>query len=389
MNSRQIRNIAFFTGYPHLCGGGLFEKNRIPGSYPSEPFFELKSTLENQQWRVLTYDQEESKSTLDIIIFVDLPADIAVVANIKEQAPNAITILYILESPPHHPGQFNLKNYKPFDYVISYNKPLADNSKIFFCPIPFDALEGNGDLPFLVWKQRRLLCIINGRKKSGFLCNSGNGPLHRLGVRGLGEPWHTSARCILTQWRGYQYNFRNELVDSLDKCISSANSFDVFGRGWNGEPIGYWERFVKSPLPIKSSKGVYHGNKLELLGGYKYTLVIENWIGDESYVSEKLFEALAAGCVPIYWGDPSIKRLLPNKAFINGPSFNSAADILDFLTGETEKQWAQRLLAINHFKKSHYYKMRSPRGFAMKFADIIYRILAREGAVSNENTLDL
>ena len=40
---------------------------------------------------------------------------------------------------------------------------------------------------------------------------------------------------------------------------------------------------------------------------HRYHIVIEN-VRSDYYFSEKLVTAVAAGCVPVYWGCPSIAR---------------------------------------------------------------------------------
>ena len=48
-------------------------------------------------------------------------------------------------------------------------------------------------------------------------------------------------------------------------------------------------------------KSIYNDNKLELLKHYRFNLCPEN-SNYNGYCTEKLFEAIASGCIPIYWG---------------------------------------------------------------------------------------
>jgi Glycosyltransferase family 10 (fucosyltransferase) C-term len=59
--------------------------------------------------------------------------------------------------------------------------------------------------------------------------------------------------------------------------------------------------------------------KWETLRNYKYNLVIEN-SGDEYYISEKIFDALICGCMPIYSGSEKIFDIIPNDWFYYLPS---------------------------------------------------------------------
>ena len=52
-------------------------------------------------------------------------------------------------------------------------------------------------------------------------------------------------------------------------------------------------------------------DKLGLLGQYMFCIAIENSI-DLDYITEKLWEAFSAGCIPIYYGSPNIKDILPH-----------------------------------------------------------------------------
>lgn len=50
--------------------------------------------------------------------------------------------------------------------------------------------------------------------------------------------------------------------------------------------------------------------KLEIFSRYKFCIAMENSRQDD-YVSEKLWQALWAGCLPIYWGAPNVGDRLP------------------------------------------------------------------------------
>lgn len=55
---------------------------------------------------------------------------------------------------------------------------------------------------------------------------------------------------------------------------------------------------------------------------YKFVLAIENtWT--ESYVTEKLFYALDAGAIPIYFGAPNVWDLVPPNSIIDGSKFKT------------------------------------------------------------------
>lgn len=48
------------------------------------------------------------------------------------------------------------------------------------------------------------------------------------------------------------------------------------------------------------------GNKIEIFSKYKFCIAMENSVGPD-YVTEKLYQAYTAGCVPIFLGAPNIE----------------------------------------------------------------------------------
>jgi hypothetical protein len=63
--------------------------------------------------------------------------------------------------------------------------------------------------------------------------------------------------------------------------------------------------------------------KLKILEGYKFTLALENAIGND-YVTEKFFDPLIAGSVPVYLGAPNIEDFAPgDHCFINAADWSS------------------------------------------------------------------
>ena len=77
---------------------------------------------------------------------------------------------------------------------------------------------------------------------------------------------------------------------------------------------------------------IYGDHKLEYLHQFKFNLCPEN-SNNEGYVTEKIFDALNAGCIPIYWGsnnNPEPKIINQNAIFFlerNGDNINTTNEI--------------------------------------------------------------
>jgi hypothetical protein len=68
-------------------------------------------------------------------------------------------------------------------------------------------------------------------------------------------------------------------------------------------------------------------DKLAAMRGYRFAMAFENDIAP-GYVTEKLLEALAAGCIPIYWGSEEAVRDFNPKAFIFAPAFSTFDEVI-------------------------------------------------------------
>jgi GR25 family glycosyltransferase involved in LPS biosynthesis len=67
--------------------------------------------------------------------------------------------------------------------------------------------------------------------------------------------------------------------------------------------------------------------KHEFLKDYKFCLAYEN-AAAPGYTTEKLLHAKAAGCVPIYWGDPRVERDFDTNGFIDARDFTTSAELV-------------------------------------------------------------
>ena len=78
--------------------------------------------------------------------------------------------------------------------------------------------------------------------------------------------------------------------------------------------------------------GVNRGEqKRQLSGEYKFLFTPEN-TNDMSYATEKVYDALAMGAIPVYLGAPDIYRFIPDpSAVINAADFNSTAALAKYL----------------------------------------------------------
>ncbi|WP_434724977.1 glycosyltransferase family 10 domain-containing protein [Mesorhizobium sp. RIZ17] len=70
--------------------------------------------------------------------------------------------------------------------------------------------------------------------------------------------------------------------------------------------------------------------KLETIGRYRFCLALENSIAPD-YVTEKMFDPLAAGTVPVYLGAPNGADFVPENCYIDAASFDTPRELADYL----------------------------------------------------------
>ena len=63
---------------------------------------------------------------------------------------------------------------------------------------------------------------------------------------------------------------------------------------------------------------------------HKFSIVCEN-SASPGYTTEKLIQAFAANCIPIYWGDPEVGKVFNTKAFINVPDYASVEEVAELV----------------------------------------------------------
>ena len=79
--------------------------------------------------------------------------------------------------------------------------------------------------------------------------------------------------------------------------------------------------------------------KLETIAAYKFTLAFENSISQD-YVTEKFFEPLIVGSIPVYLGAPNIDDFAPGEnCFINVAQFKGPRELAEYLIFAADNQF--------------------------------------------------
>ena len=120
--------------------------------------------------------------------------------------------------------------------------------------------------------------------------------------------------------------------------IASLGAIDLYGRGWEK-----WWHYRSMWLPYWKNRAtlmsIYRGaceSKYEVLSQYKFSLCFEN-MAMKGYVTEKLFDCLYAGTVPLYLGAKDISELVAPEAFIDCRQFSSWDELAREVQGMSDQ----------------------------------------------------
>ncbi len=128
-----------------------------------------------------------------------------------------------------------------------------------------------------------------------------------------------SAVCSAKRMRHTKHASRFRLMKLASRELEG---FDWYGKGVR-------------PLAAKS----------DALDPYKYHIAFENHIGPGHW-TEKIADALVAGCLPFYAGDPEISSALPADCYIPIPPDDPEAAIAVIRKAVSEGEWEKRRGAI-------------------------------------------
>jgi len=142
--------------------------------------------------------------------------------------------------------------------------------------------------------------------------------------------------------------------------LNKTRIVDLYGRGWDQ----WWSHRSMWPpywFNYKTLMSIYRGpcdSKYEVLSRYHFSLCFEN-MTMTGYVTEKIFDCLYAGCIPLYFGAKNIEELIPPAAYIDCRQFESWGQIgehvLSMSTDEIEtiKNAGRAFLESPAYSKYH------------------------------------
>lgn len=221
---------------------------------------------------------------------------------------------------PMHSKKNIAKLLRYYKYIITWNAELIDNERIFLMnTLPYVFHNYFGGIPFY---ERKLLVAIFSNKTS---------------------------------------SNKNELYSERIKVFrffeNIEGEFDLYGYGWSKEEYHNYRGIVN--------------NKSEIYHKYKFALAFENIKNTVGGVSEKIYDCICAGVVPIYYGSKTIKEYVPEDVFIDYRKFKSIQEMYYFLKDMSEETYLKYIEAAKNYLKSDLIKKAGVEGFCEELESLM------------------
>ena len=308
----MIREIGFVPSYQVMDGNKIFNTKGENGIF--EPFIILKKKLSSQKISINTIDLINDFKKLDLLIVSRHENNIHKIFDVIKLNPTIRILLISTEEISVALTQAkNLLEIGLFDRILTWRDNEIDG-KLFF---KYNYWNPHRKYQFNSKKSRKLLCLINSYKKN----------------------YYRSKHNI--------YFKRFELIE----FFNNREEFDLYGHGWR-----------KYKFFLKCYKGSVK-NKIETYQNYDFAFIFENSNNEKGGISEKLWDAFASGCIPIYYGAPNVLDYIPGDCFIDFRNFSDLSELLVFLQKMPVSLKRNKRIAIEKFMSSKDYENFTSEGF--------------------------
>jgi alpha(1,3/1,4) fucosyltransferase len=276
--------------------------------------------------------------SFDAVVFVDYPTKFNAFFRRLVKSGNIPLYLLLCESPAVRPDNWKPANHAPFEKVFTWSPGLADGRKYIRIHMAFKLPDFR---PYAPSQADKFCCLIASQKYS---------------------------------WVAEElYSERVRAIRWFEKHHS--DEFDLYGQRWDRF---FFKRKLSIINPIlnlvyrkcprlprrrnfPSARGCVT-TKREVMRQYKFSICYEN-ASYPGWLTEKMLDAMFAGSVPIYLGDPEVTKFVPKEAFIDKREFPDYDSLYRHLKGMSPAQYEGYREAIHHFVNGETIKLMGPEAF--------------------------
>ncbi len=340
-----MRQVLVRPSFHDWCENRLFEAGTSYNGVYRDAFALWKERATDDGYEINTWDTRPLESA-DVLWLLDLPDTRREFDKILSRlSPNCRLVLQILETPVLGLHAFQHANQAHFHAVLHYGCGSNPVPNHFHYRLPNSWFASPPDIPFA---QRRGLLLLNSNRVEGWwaMRRCGLGGLPAIGK--LLNGWQSPPGLLREYLTQERYSYRRQLARAAER--EALDFVDLYGRGWNGEQVSWAPFYVNRPY--RCWRGVASQAKHELCAQYRFVAAVENYEGNRGYISEKIFDALLAGAVPVYLGEERISEVIPEQSFVDIRRYRTPRALLQALRTMSEAEWKQKQQAGQTFLSS-------------------------------------
>lgn len=305
-------NIAIIPEGEIYLRNRLFDENArlLNRDNCNENYILFKSKMKKLGHSVNTYDLFDPKE-IDILIVHRIDFMIRHLLKVLKKN-STCRLFYIMSEPPIICKLHSYKYLREFNFerIFTWNDSEINKSTSFVKLNYVNPVIIPERIPLIAFAKKKFIASIVGNKKSSF--------------------------------PNELYSKRLEVAEYFSR---QPLGFDLYGMGWETTNHEWIKRIWKGEVV----------SKIDVLKEYKFTLCFENSSGYNGYITEKIFDAFAAGSVPVYYGAPNITDYIPKSAFIDFRDFESIYELHQYLSNIQENEYLLFLSSAKQFIRSNNY----------------------------------
>ncbi len=262
----------------------------------ARPFCMLREALEANDYEVVFTTNGEGIEDATAVLSIEYPNQ-QLKANLAK-IPKQKCMLFVFEPPVYMPEYYDKELTDLFGRVFVMFDDLVDSHHYykFHFPQPYQEILG----PVPDFDKKKLSVFVAGNK------------------------WSPHPNEIYSERKNLVAYFKSR----------HPEEFDLYGNGWSP--------YSSSPIP----------NKRDVIRNYKFCFCYENMKDQNGYITEKIFDAMVSGTVPIYFGASNIQDYVPADCFIDRRDFSSMDALYDFMKNMDRDTYASYIQAIGNYFQS-------------------------------------
>ncbi len=320
-------NIAYIPPDKSQHKNALFTIGGSTRDNITEPFIELRKYCERHNHTINTLDMVSDLSSIDLVIVNRININLRKTLKVVKANPY-VKIIYRV-SEEQNIESLHTKSFlvnKLFDIVLTWRDDMVNANYFLKYHYQNPTREMDNSVEY---SKKKYLAIINSNKQ-------------------------------------LKKSKRSDLYPERIKAIhyfSNYSEIDLYGMGWDESKDMLIKKVYLGPVE----------SKIQTLKNYKYAIAFENSSDEIGGICEKIFDVMASGCVPIYWGAPNVLDYIPKEAFIDFREFMNYQKLDEYLNSINEDTYNKFITAIALFLKSESYYKFTSGGFVQDVMSAVNR----------------